>query len=306
MTQDNLDSKSGFITIIGSPNAGKSTLLNTLLGTKVSIVSPKVQTTRTVIIGILTENNTQLVFFDTPGIFSPRKGKPLEKAIVNAAYTHLKEADLVCFIVDATQPHSPNNKQILELLKHHPPEKLFLVLNKIDLIPDKSMLLEIVNDYQHTLKVAEVFLISSIKSDGTEHLKQKLFSEASEGPWMYDEDMISTAPIRFLSSEITREKCFYHLHQELPYILTVETEKFEEHKNGDITIHQIIFVTKQSYKKMILGKGGELLKKIGSSARQELSAILECKVHLFLFVKVRENWLTQAERYQYMGLENPS
>lgn len=291
-----------FIALIGAPNAGKSTLLNQLIGSKVSIVSPKIQTTRNVVTGICMEGNAQLVFFDTPGIFTPHPSRTLEKAMVSAAWGQLEDADLLCLLVDASRAVSDETKSIISTLKERKKQAI-LILNKIDLV-EKPKLLELAQKFHEEGVFTDIFMASATTGDGVKDLRKFFAGKATPGPWMYPEDQISTAPQRFIAAEITREKLFLHLQQELPYNLTVVTEKFEERKN-DIKLYQAIFVTRDNHKKIILGKGGSLIKRIGEEARKELGKVLGRKVHLFLFVKVREDWVENPEMYHAMGLEKP-
>lgn len=294
--------KCAFIALVGAPNAGKSTLLNRLIGSKISIVSPKVQTTRNVITGICIEGDAQLVFFDTPGIFTPDTSHRLEKAMVSAAWNQMDEGDMLCLLVDAPRANSENTKLIIQALKDKH-KKAILVLNKIDLI-DKAKLLELASQFHAEGVFTDIFMVSATTGDGVSDLRKFLAKNAPISPWMYPEDQLSTAPQRFIASEITREKLFIFLHKELPYHLTVVTDQYEE-RPKDVKIYQTIYVTKESHKKIVLGQKGQLIKQIGEKSRKDLEAIIGCKVHLFLFVKVRENWLENPEFYHYMGLEKP-
>jgi GTP-binding protein Era len=281
--------KCSFVALIGAPNAGKSTLLNSLVGSKVAIVTPKVQTTRNLINGICIYGNSQLIFIDTPGIFTPKQ--KIEQEMVKAAWTGVGDADLTALIIDSKKGICQNTKNIIERLSLQN-RKIDIILNKIDLVK-KSVLLQLVDQLQKYNVFNQIFMISAIKSDGVEDLKKYFAEKSNTGPWLYPEDDITTAPKRFLATEIVREQLFLRLDQELPYNVAVETEKWEEFDNGSVKINQVIYTTRDSHKKMIIGKSGELLKSIGRVARQELEQILGQKVHLFLFVKVRENWPDQ-------------
>ena len=291
----------GFIALIGAPNAGKSTLLNALVGTKVSIVSRKVQTTRALIRGIALEKGSQLIFVDTPGIFAPRRR--LDRAMVNTAWSGAHEADLVGVLIDARAGIDDEAETILATLGEVKPPKV-LVLNKIDVV-SKETLLALAKDANEKAKFESTFMISALTGDGVGDLKAWLANHVPPGPWLYPEDQISDAPMRQLAAEITREKLFERLHQELPYRSTVETEIWKELRGGDIRVEQTIYVERESQRKIVLGKGGQTIKAIGESARKEISEIADAKVHLFLFVKVREGWGEDPERYRAMGLEFP-
>jgi GTP-binding protein Era len=289
----------GFAAIIGAPNAGKSTLINALAGYKVAIVSHKVQTTRSRIRAIVIEGQSQVIFVDTPGIFVPRRR--LDEAMVKAAWTGAGDADIVLFIVDARAGLSDDVDRILKKLAQDRPQAI-LVLNKIDLVK-REALLELAAKLNAAFAFAETFMVSAETGDGVDQLKRKLAQMMPQGPWLYPEDQIADVPMRFVASEVTREKLYERLHQELPYASTVETENWQERPDGSVRIEQVIFVEKESQRKIVLGKGGQTIREIGRRAREELSAMLERKVHLFLFVKVRENWATDPERLRAMGLE---
>jgi GTP-binding protein Era len=291
----------GFIALIGAPNAGKSTLLNALVGSKVTIVSRKVQTTRALIRGIAIEGNSQLIFVDTPGIFSPKRR--LDRAMVTTAWTGAHDADLVGVLVDAHEGLDDEADQILDKLKEVRQPKI-LVLNKIDLVP-KPQLLALVKSANDKVQFESTFMVSALKGDGVIDLKKCLAERVPEGPFLYPPDQISDAPIRQLAAEITREKIFERLHQELPYHSTVETESWKELRGGYIRIEQTIYVERESQRKIVLGKGGQAIRSIGEAARKEIAEIVEAKVHLFLFVKVREGWGEDPERYRAMGLDFP-
>ena len=291
----------GFVALIGAPNAGKSTLLNALVGSKVTIVSRKVQTTRALIRGIAVEGNAQLIFVDTPGIFLPRRR--LDRAMVTTAWGGAHDADLVALLIDARKGLDEEAEAILEHLTEVRQPKL-LILNKVDLV-EKQTLLELTKSANDKAAFEATFMISALKGDGVGDLKRWLAGRVPAGPWLYPADQMSDAPVRQLAAEITREKLFERLHQELPYHSTVETEVWKELRKGDIRIEQTIYVERESQRKIVLGKGGQTIKAIGEAARKEIAEIAEAKVHLFLFVKVREGWGEDPERYRAMGLEFP-
>ena len=295
------DTRCGFVALIGAPNAGKSTLLNALVGSKVSIISHKVQTTRMLIRGITVEGQAQLIFVDTPGIFSPRRR--LDRAMVTTAWSGAHEADLVGVLVDARKGLDEETEGILGRLGDVKAPKL-LILNKIDVVA-KETLLTLARTSNETARFEATFMISALKGDGVADLKAWLAQRVPPGPWLYPPDQMSDAPIRQLAAEITREKLFERLHQELPYHSTVETEVWKELRGGDIRIEQTIYVERESQRKIVLGKGGQSIKAIGEAASKEIAGIVEAKVHLFLFVKVREGWGEDPERYRAMGLEFP-
>src|SRR5262249_4121994 len=290
----------GFIALIGAPNAGKSTLLNSLVGSKVSIISQKVQTTRALMRGITIEGRSQLIFVDTPGIFSPRRR--LDRAMVTTAWSGAHEADLVGGLMDSRKGFE-ESRQILQRLSDVKAPKL-LVLNKIDLVA-KGVLLALANEANNAAKFEATFMVSALTGDGVADLKAWLAERLPAGPWLYPPEQMSDAPLRQLAAEITREKVFERLHQELPYQSTVETEVWKELCAGDIRIEQTIYVERESQRKIVLGKGGQTIRAIGEAARKEITEIVETKVHLFLFVKVREGWGEDPARYRPMGLEFP-
>ena len=291
--------RSGFVTLLGATNAGKSTLVNQLVGSKVSIVSHKVQTTRSLVRGIITEGDTQIVLVDTPGIFKPRRR--LDRAMVSTAWSGAKDADIVLFIVDAERGFAGDAGAILDSLKDSKARNV-LVLNKVDRV-DPPKLLDLAGYAAQTAKFEKVFMVSALNGSGCKDLVNWLSQALPEGPWFYPGDEISDMPMRSLAAEITREKIYERLHQELPYHSHVETEKWEDMKNGDVRIQQVIYVERDSQRKIVLGHKGETIKAIGQSSRMELGKIFERKVHLFLFVKVRENWGDDPERFREMGLE---
>jgi GTPase len=291
----------GFVAIIGAPNVGKSTLVNALVGAKVTIVSPKVQTTRAIMRGIAIEGDAQLIFVDTPGIFSPRRR--LDRAMVATAWSGAHDADVVALMVDAKRGLDDETVGIAARLADVATPKI-LVVNKVDLVA-KPSLLGLVAAANEGAKYAATFLISALSGNGVAEVKTWLATHVPEGPWHYPEDQITDAPLRALAAEITREKIYLRLHQELPYHSTVETESWQERKDGSVRIEQTIYVERESQRKIVLGKGGQAIKSIGAQARKELAEILEKPVHLFLFVKVREGWSEDPERYREMGLEFP-
>jgi GTP-binding protein Era len=293
--------RSGFVALIGATNAGKSTLLNRLVGAKVSIVSHKVQTTRAIVRGIAIHDRTQIVFMDTPGIFKPRRR--LDRAMVTSAWGGAKDADLIVMLVDSERGLRGDAQAILEGLKEVRQPKI-LVLNKIDQVKRED-LLKLASAANEVVTFDDTFMISATTGSGCDDLIAHLSAKLPEGPWYYPEDQISDLPMRQLAAEITREKLFLRLHQELPYSSHVETEQWEERKDGSVRIEQVIYVERDSQKKIALGKGGEAIKSISTASRKELSEILDQPVHLFLFVKVRENWGDDPERFREMGLEFP-
>nr|WP_202334470.1 GTPase Era [Mesorhizobium sp. L-8-3] len=300
-TSDERPTRSGFVALIGAPNAGKSTLVNQLVGAKVSIVTHKVQTTRAIVRGIATHDRTQIVFVDTPGIFRPRRR--LDKAMVTTAWGGAKDADLVLVLIDAERGIKGDAEAMLESLADVGQPKI-LILNKVDRVKPEA-LLKLTSDANQRVAFERTFMISALTGSGCRDLLDFLAARLPEGPWFYPEDQISDLPMRQLAAEITREKLYLRLHQELPYSSHVETEKWEEKKDGSVRIEQVIYVERDSQKKIVLGHKGETIRAIGEAARKEIGEILEQKVHLFLFVKVRENWGDDPERYREMGLEFP-
>ena len=292
----------GFVALIGAPNVGKSTLINALVGAKISIVTPKVQTTRALIRGIAVVGAAQLIFVDTPGIFAPRRR--LDRAMVGTAWGGAKDADIVALVIDARGGLAEVDEAILRGVADIRPAKKLLVLNKIDLVA-KPALLTLVQSLNERAAFAATFMISALSGDGVADLKNWLADNVPPGPWLYPEDQISDAPLRQLAAEITREKLYLRLHQELPYQSTVETETWTELKDGSVRIEQTIYVERESQRKIVLGKGGASIKAIGAAARTDIAAEIGQKVHLFLFVKVREGWGDDPERYRALGLEFP-
>ena len=293
--------RSGFVALIGAPNAGKSTLVNRLVGTKVSIVTHKVQTTRAVVRGIAVHGDAQIVFVDTPGIFRPRRR--LDRAMVTTAWGGAKDADLVLVLLDAERGIKGDAEALLEALSGVRQPKI-LVLNKVDRGRPEA-LLALSADANARAEFERTFMVSALTGSGVDDLLDFLAARLPEGPWYYPEDQVSDLPMRQLAAEITREKLYLRLHQELPYSSTVETEKWEELQNGSVRIEQVIYVERDSQKAIVLGEKGRTIRAIGQAARQEIAGILEQPVHLFLFVKVRENWGDDPERYREMGLDFP-
>ena len=294
--------RSGFIALIGAPNAGKSTLVNQLVGSKVSIVTHKVQTTRALVRGIVIHEQTQMVLVDTPGIFKPKRR--LDRAMVTTAWGGAKDADLIMVFIDVEQGIDEEAEAILGSL-HEKKRKVILVLNKVDRI-EAPKLLELAQKANEMVNFDKTFMISALKGYGCKDLLKYLADNLPEGPWYYPEDQISDMPMRMLAAEITREKLYLRLHNELPYSSHIETESWEEKKDGSVRIQQVIYVERDSQKKIVLGHEGQAIKAIGQAARKELMEILDQKVHLFLFVKVRDNWGNDPERYREMGLEFPN
>jgi GTP-binding protein Era len=295
------ETRCGFVALIGAPNVGKSTLVNALVGSKVTIVSRKVQTTRALIRGIVIEDNAQLILVDTPGIFSPKRR--LDRAMVSTAWSGAHDADLVCVLLDAKAGIDEEADAILNKLASVAHPKI-LVLNKIDLIP-REKLLALAQAANERLKFEHTFMISALAGDGVDDLRKTLAKSVPPGPFHYPEDQMSDAPLRHLAAEITREKIYRQLHQELPYQSTVETDSWTERKDKSVRIEQTIFVERESQRKIVLGKGGATIKSIGADARKEIAEIVGVPVHLFLFVKVRENWGDDPDRYREMGLDFP-
>jgi GTP-binding protein Era len=291
----------GFVAIVGAPNAGKSTLVNRLVGSKVSIVSPKVQTTRSRVLGIalIESEGAQAIFIDTPGIFKPKQR--LERAMVRAAWSGAQDADLVALVVDARKGLDEDVARIVSQLKEAG-RRAILVLNKIDLVKREQLLSLAARLHQEGI-FDDVFMISAEKGDGTDDFLRHCARLLPEGPWHFPEDQLSDMPQRILAAEITREQLFNRLHQELPYAALVESDRWEEREDGSCRIDQTIYVRRESQKAIVLGKGGAQIKAIGAAARQELEKLLERPVHLFLFVKVREDWPDDRQRYQDLGLE---
>ncbi|MBD8908554.1 GTPase Era [Methylorubrum zatmanii] len=296
------ETRAGFVALIGVPNAGKSTLLNALVGAKVSIVSRKVQTTRALVRGIVMEGEAQIVLVDTPGIFAPKRR--LDRAMVHSAWSGAADADAVCLLVDARKGADEEVETILRRLPEVKRPKI-LILNKIDLIA-RERLLELVAKLNALVPFEDTYMISALNGDGVADLRKALAARMPPGPWLYPEDQISDAPLRMLAAEITREKIYDRLHEELPYRSTVETDQWQVRPDGSVRIEQTIFVERESQRSIVLGKGGQTIKAIGQAARLEIAEAAEAKVHLFLHVKVRENWADDPARYREMGLEFPT
>lgn len=291
-----------YVALVGAPNAGKSTLLNRIIGSKVSIVSPKVQTTRTIINGIHTEGDTQLIFYDTPGIFMPHKNRRLEQLIVKAAWRGFDEADVLALLVDAKQGICDNVRLILDKLNAtNMRSNAVLILNKIDMVAPET-LLTLSQSLHEAYDFSKTFMISALKGDGTHDVLEYFLQQAPLGAWMFAEDQISSAPMRFLAAELVREGLFHRLHRELPYALTVDTEQWKE-EDGVVTIHVIIYIERASQKKIVIGKAGKNLKDIGKRARLELEKILEQKVRLYSHVKVKERWVESPDFATSLGLD---
>ena len=289
----------GYVALIGAPNAGKSTLLNRVVGQKLAIVTPKMQTTRSRLLGIATDEGTQLVFVDTPGIFEPRRR--LDRAMVAAAWAGASDADIAVLLVDAERGIDSDTRRIVERLKtaSRPP---ILALNKIDLVR-RDILLGLADQLTKLGNFAHAFMISGLTGDGVGDLHRHLAAAVPEGPFLFPPDQLSDAQERFLAAEVTREQVFLQLHDELPYSTTVETESWQERADGSVRVEQVIYVRRQSQRAIVLGEGGKRIKTIGARARAELGAMLDRKVHLFLFVKVRDNWLEDPERYRAIGVD---
>lgn len=289
----------GYVALIGAPNAGKSTLLNRLVGQKLAIVSPKVQTTRSRLLGIATDGDTQLVFVDTPGIFAPQRR--LERAMVAAAWAGASDADIAVLLVDAARGVDGDARRIVDRLKTAG-RPAILALNKIDLVR-RDTLLGLADRLVKSGNFDKVFMISGLTGDGVDDLHRHLAAAVPEGPFLFPADQLSDAQERFLAAEVTREQVFLQLHDELPYSATVETESWQERPDGSVRVEQVIYVRRQSQRAIVLGEGGKRIKTIGARARAELGAMLDRKVHLFLFVKVRDNWLDDPERYRAIGVD---
>lgn len=293
----------GFVAVIGAPNAGKSTLVNAMVGAKVTIVSHKVQTTRMPVRGIVVAGNSQIVFVDTPGIFAPKRR--LDKAMVEAAWGGAGDADVVALIVDAARGLDEDVSRIADKLQNVSNARLVLLLNKVDRVSDKSRLLKLAQDLSERVPFERVFMISALNSSGLSDLKAYLADVMPEGPWHYPDEDITDIPMRLLAAEITRERIYHHLHDELPYAISVETTDWKELRDKSVRIEQTVYVERDSQKSIVLGKGGRTVKQVSSEARKELQSIVERPVHLFVFVKVRENWGDDPERYRDIGLSFP-
>jgi GTPase len=296
-----MTTRAGFVALIGEPNAGKSTLLNRMVGAKVSIVTHKVQTTRTRVRGVAMAGQAQIVFVDTPGLFRPRRR--LDRAMVAAAWGGAADADVVVLLIEAHRGLTDGVQAILDSLKDRIGERpIALAINKIDRVKAEE-LLALSQQMNEAAAFVRTFMISAERGHGVEDLKDWLAGEMPEGPWLYPEDQLSDLPMRMIAAEMTREKLTLRLHQELPYELTVETEKWEEREDGSARIDQIVYVARDGHKGIVLGKGGETIKAVSQAARLELEEFTGRRIHLFLTVKVRPNWLDEAERYREMGLD---
>ncbi len=291
----------GFVALVGAPNAGKSTLLNQFVGSKVSIVTPKVQTTRARIIAICMAGDAQIVFVDTPGIFEPKRR--LEKAMVQAAWTGAQDADLVVLLVDAERGIDGDTRRIIDGLKRRG-RPAILALNKIDRVK-KDRLLVLAAELDGMDVFSDTFMVSALTGDGVADLRAHIAARLPAGPWLYPPDQLADISERLLAAEITREKLFLRLHQELPYASTVETEGWQERDDGSARVEQVIYVRRDSQKPIVLGKGGRTIKAIGAEARAEMEEVFDRRIHLFLFVKVRDKWVDDPERYREMGLDFP-
>ena len=291
-------SRCGYVALIGAPNAGKSTLLNRLVGEKLAIVTPKAQTTRMRLLGIAVERTAQLVFIDTPGIFAPRRR--LDRAMVAAAWAGALDADLAVLLVDAARGLDPETSGILDRLACR--GGLLLALNKIDLVR-RERLLGLADDLSRRAPFDRVFMISALTGDGVDDLRHYVAGNVPKGPWLFPEDQLSDASERLIAAEITREQVYLQLRDELPYKSTVETESWEEKPDGSVRIGQVIYVERPSQRAIVLGEGGQRIKAIGAKARAEITARLGRRAHLFLFVKVREKWVEDPERYRALGLD---
>jgi GTP-binding protein Era len=296
-----MTTRAGFVALIGEPNAGKSTLLNRMVGAKVSIVTHKVQTTRARIRGVAMEGDAQLVFVDTPGLFRPRRR--LDRAMVAAAWGGAADADVVVLLIEAHRGLTEGVQAILDALGERTAgRRVALAINKIDRV-EAQVLLKLTEEMNAAFPFEKTFMISAEKGYGVDDLRAWLAGAVPEGPWLYPEDQIADLPLRMIAAEMTREKLTLRLHQELPYQLTVETENWEERKDGSVRIDQLIYVARDGHKGIILGHKGETIKSVSKAAREEIAAFLDRPVHLFLQVKVRPNWLEEAERYSEMGLD---
>ncbi|MGE3333985.1 MAG: GTPase Era [Rhodospirillaceae bacterium] len=303
-TQGELETtRCGFVAVVGAPNAGKSTLVNALVGAKVSIVSPRVQTTRTLVRGIAMFGPSQVVFVDTPGIFQPKKR--LERAMVAAAWAGAADAEIVLLVVDAVKASKPGGEEDTERIVADlkaSNRKALLALNKVDLA-DKGKLLELAQRLNASGVFTEIFMVSALTGDGLERIREALAGMVPAGPWLFPEDEVTDMPSRLLAAEVTREKLFLNLKQELPYSCAVETERWEEKQDGSLRVEQVIYVTRESHRPIVLGNGGQRIKTIGASARRELEEMFDRRVHLFLHVKVNERWNEDRSLYAAWGLD---
>jgi GTP-binding protein Era len=301
MNETSPATRCGFVALIGVPNAGKSTLINALVGTKVSIVTHKVQTTRALVRGIAMDGPGQVVFVDTPGIFAPRRR--LDEAMVTTAWSGAKDADMVALLVDARRGFDHDVSKLVDRLKDVKVPRV-VILTKIDTVK-RERLLVLAQEVNARLPFDATFMVSGLTGSGVQDVLKWFAARVPEGPWLYPEDQVSDLPIRALAAEITREKLFIRLHDELPYELTVETEQWKEQRDGSVRVEQTIFVARESQKQIVLGSGGSTIKQVSMAARADIAEAADTPVHLFLFVKVRENWSDDPERYRNMGLELP-
>ncbi len=294
-----MSARCGFVAVVGAPNAGKSTLVNALVGQKVAIVSPKAQTTRARLMGIAIQDEAQILLLDTPGIFDPKRR--LDRAMVAAAWEGTRDADLIALVVDAETGLKRGVTDLLDRLKDRPEPKL-LILNKVDLVRKES-LLTLIAQTEGRAEFEEIYMVSATTGDGVAELKAALAARVPEGPWHFPDDQVSDATDRMIAAEVTREQLYRQLHAELPYASAIETEKYEERKDGSVAIHQQILVGRDSQKAIVLGKGGARIKEIGAAARAELAELLGRKVHLFLHVKVNPKWEEDRGLYREIGLD---
>ena len=301
-SESDVNHRCGFVAVIGAPNAGKSTLVNSLVGAKVAIVSHKVQTTRAPVRGIATDGDSQLVFIDTPGLFEPKRR--IERAMVDAAWGGAHDADIIVLVVDAARGLDADLEGILDKLKDTRAARI-AVLNKVDRVEEKAQLLALAQALEQRAPFERLFMLSALSGDGVSDLKAYLAARVPAGPWHYPADDLTDIPLRTLAAEITREKIYNRVHDELPYASTVETTSWQERKDGSVRIEQTIFVARDGQKAIVLGKGGQTIKQISTDSRKELCEILDRPVHLFLFVKVRSGWQDDPERYREMGLGIP-
>ena len=292
-------SRCGYVALIGAPNSGKSTLLNRLVGRKLAIVTPKAQTTRTRLLGIAIEGATQIVYVDTPGIFAPRRR--LDRAMVAAAWAGVEDADETLLLVDASRGIDENARRILDRLAERG-RRSILALNKIDRVHRENLLM-LAGELSRENRFDPIFMISALTGDGVEDVKRHLAASLPSGPWLFPDDQLSDAPERLIAAEVTREQVFLQLHEELPYASTVETEKWQDRPDGSVRIEQVIYVQRPGQRAIVLGEGGQRIKAIGARARAELERTLDRRVHLFLFVKVREHWAEDRERFVALGLD---
>ena len=300
MNMENDTKRCGMIALIGAPNAGKSTLLNRMVGTKISIVTPKAQTTRVRVTGVTMEGDTQLVFLDVPGVFDAKE--TFEKAMVQAAWNSARSADVILFIHDARKKPTDETEAVIKRIADMK-KPAIIALNKVDAVVDKKVLLERTLWFNERLVWQHIMMISACKGDGIHDLRGALAELMPQGPYLYEEDALTDMPMRLVASELTREQCFLKLQEELPYTLTVENEKYETRGNGSVEIHQNIIVQNERQKTILIGKDGQMLKAIGERSRHEIGRLLGAQCHLYLFVKVRADWKDKPETYSYLGLD---